>query len=301
MANTKTEPNIVDLFQYQIKYDDLTRGEHRIDLNELGKSLQGFATVFSTVGTYVITNKLPEKTSEYKVQISTDAKIKEGSAEIIAFISAAIQALGDISSIKEYFDVICAFIFSKREQSDMDRVLEYLKTRDAIDLEKEKLHHEETMETIKSLTKLADTSVKNSLSSIGNGCKTIQLSSGLINEPLKVISNVDSDIKKVIYKKDQSKEEVSQTLEILIYSLNKKTANCNFYKKEQVDKYELDDSIELTSYSGRITDPNFELLLNAYTTAFSNDSFLKVVAKVKHNQNGDVYYISDVIPNKTEE
>lgn len=301
MANTKTEPNIVDLFQYQIKYDDLTRGEHRIDLNELGKSLQGFATVFSTVGTYVIANKLPEKTSEYKVQISTDAKIKEGSAEIIAFISAAIQALGDISTIKEYFDVICAFIFSKREQSDMDRVLEYLKTRDAIDLEKEKLHHEETMETIKSLTKLADSSIKNSLSSIGNGCKTIQLSSGLINEPLKVISNIDSDIKRVIYKKDPPKEEASQNIEILIYSLNKKTANCNFYQKEQVDKYELDDSIELTSYSGKITDPNFELPLNAYTTAFSNDSFLKVVAKVKHNQNGDVYYISDVIPNKTEE
>ncbi|SFJ74071.1 hypothetical protein SAMN04487865_1001108 [Succinivibrio dextrinosolvens] len=301
MANAKTEPNIVDLFQYQIKYDDLTRGEHRIDLNELGKSLQGFATVFSTVGTYVITNKLPEKTSEYKVQIFTDAKIKEGSAEIIAFISAAIQALGDISTIKEYFDVICAFIFSKREQSDMDRVLEYLKTRDAIDLEKEKLHHEETMETIKSLTKLADSSIKNSLSSIGNGCKTIQLSSGLINEPLKVISNIDSDIKRVIYKKDPPKEEASQNIEILIYSLNKKTANCNFYQKEQVDKYELDDSIELTSYSGKITDPNFELPLNAYTTAFSNDSFLKVVAKVKHNQNGDVYYISDVIPNKTEE
>ena len=132
MENTKTEPNIVDLFQYQIKYDDLTRGEHRIDLNELGKSLQGFATVFSTVGTYVIANKLPEKTSEYKVQISTDAKIKEGSAEIIAFISAAIQALGDISIIKEYFDVICAFIFSKREQSDMDRVLEYLKNQSMI-------------------------------------------------------------------------------------------------------------------------------------------------------------------------
>ena len=301
MENTKTEPNIVDLFQYQIKYDDLTRGEHRIDLNELGKSLQGFATVFSTVGTYVIANKLPEKTSEYKVQISTDAKIKEGSAEIIAFISAAIQALGDISIIKEYFDVICAFIFSKREQSDMDRVLEYLKTRDAIDLEKEKLHHEETMETIKSLTRLADTSIKNSISSIGNGCKTIQLSSGLINESLKVVSNIDSDTKKVIYKKDQSKEETSQNLEILIYSLNKKTANCNFYQKEQFDKYELDDSIELTSYSGRITDPNFELPLNAYTTAFSNDSFLKVVAKVKHNQNCDVYYISDVIPDKTEE
>lgn len=41
----------------------------------------------------------------------------------------------------------------------MDRFLDYLKSRDENDLEKEKLHHEETMETIKSLTKLADTSV----------------------------------------------------------------------------------------------------------------------------------------------
>lgn len=291
----------MDLFQYQIKYENLSRGEHRIDLSELGKSLQGFATVFSTIGSYVLTNKIPKKTSEYKVQISTDAKIKEGSVEIMAIISAAIQTLGDISTIKDYFDVICAFIYSKREQINMDKVFEYLKTRDAVELEKEKLHHEETMEIIRTLAKLADPSVKNSLTSIDNGCKTIQLSSSLINKPLTKVSNIDSEIKSAIYKKEQTQEECSQTFEILIYSLNKKTTFCNFYQKDQVKKHEIDNTVKLTSYSGKITDPNFELPINSYTTAFSHNSFLKVIAKVKHNQNGDLYYISDVIAENKQE
>lgn len=55
------------------------------------------------VGTYAITNKVAEKTSEYKVLISTDAEVKAGSVEILAFVSAVGQSIGDIISIKDFF------------------------------------------------------------------------------------------------------------------------------------------------------------------------------------------------------
>lgn len=82
-----------DLFQYRLKFDGLNKGEHRIDLNELGKSLQGFANTFAIVGTYSISNHITSKTSEYQVSVTTDAKIYEGSIDIWAIISASSTVL----------------------------------------------------------------------------------------------------------------------------------------------------------------------------------------------------------------
>ena len=39
----------------------------------------------------------------------------------------------------------------------------------------------------------------------------------------------------------------------------------------------------------------------SYTKAFDSNTPIKVIAKIKHNTNNDVYYISDIIPNRQNE
>lgn len=288
---------IEDLFQYRLKFDGLKKGEHRIDLNELGKSLQGFANAFATIGTYSISNRITSKAAEYQVSVTTDAKIHEGSIDIWAIISASAQCCANILDIKNMFDAVCAFIFSKREQSDMDKFLEYLESRDQKDLEKDKMKHEENLAILNFLSKAVDSNLKNCLSPIGKTCNSISLGSGNNNKIEKEVSYIDTNIKNTLLTKNTEKEEISKTIEIILVALNKKTCSCQFYLKDDyINAEDEEERNELSTYSGKITDPNFDLPSNSYTRAFDANSPIKVVAKVKHNTNNDVYYIWEIIP-----
>lgn len=296
-----TNAKITDLFQYRLKYDGLKKGEHRIDLNELGKSLQGFANAFSIIGTYSVSDRITSKSTEYKVSITTDAKIYEGSVEIWAIISATLQCCPNISDIKNLFDAVCTFIFSKREQSDMDKFLEYLESRDQKDLEKDEMRHEENLALINIISKCVDPNLKNCLAPIGKTCNSIKLGVGNNNQVEKEVSVIDSNVKNNLLARNHEKEEISKTIEIILVALNKKTCSCQFYFNEDYVNKEDDDANDISTYSGKITDPNFELASNSYTKAFDSNTPIKVIAKIKHNTNNDIYYISDIIPNRQNE
>lgn len=195
---------------YKIKYSDLTLGEHRIDLNEFAKSLQGFANSLAIIGTYITHNKITNKSNEFTVRIETEAEIKQGSIEITVFIASLLQAAGSISDLKTVFDLFTDYIFSKRGEDKMKTILEYIKSRDERDSQERiklaELYKECYIQTLETLQKAIDGPCKNSVELIGNSCNQIDI---LDNQNHKqVVASINKEIRKSLMQKRNEPPEI---------------------------------------------------------------------------------------------
>lgn len=72
---------------YVIQYDGLTRGEHEIDLAELGESLQGFSKVLACAGHFITTGQVNRQYGKLTVKVSTNANLEAGCIEIPVWIT----------------------------------------------------------------------------------------------------------------------------------------------------------------------------------------------------------------------
>ncbi len=125
-----------DLMELNVRYEELSMSDQRIQLDEFARSLSGFAGLLGIVGNYAYTSRLAEKSDDWSVTVSAEARVERGSINLAVIISSisTIQPIADtLNSIASFKEMVCnllGFIFSKREQSDMDKLLKFLSERE---------------------------------------------------------------------------------------------------------------------------------------------------------------------------
>ncbi len=273
---------------YKIKYSDLTLGEHRIDLNEFAKSLQGFANSLAIIGTYITDNKITNKSNEFTVRIETEAEIKQGSIEITVFIATLLQAAGSISDLKTVFDLFTDYIFSKRGEDKMNRILEYIKSRDERDSQERIKLAELQLKTIEVLQKTIDNPCKNSVGLIGSSCNQIDI---LDNQNQnRVVASIDKETRKsLMQKKKERPEIINKQMNIIFTEINLLNQTCKFCDAEMYENSEDEES--LVTYSAKINDPDITIPGNEYTKSFDERTSLKVNIKERRTAENSKIFI----------
>lgn len=272
----------MDICRYKIKYADLTSGEHRIDMSEFAKSLQGFAGVFTEIGRLLKYDK---------VTVETDAEIKPGSIDIWAIISSVQQAAADISGMKELYDTVTAYVFSKRERPDMDKVLDVLKAQMASQheehMQQTAARHEEAMKALEIFQRQMDKPCRCGVGLVGKNCASIQIS----DSEDKVIARIDKETRNYLLQKP--KDEVVSTemeMEIVLREMDLTKMSCKFCMNEE---YQMSEEAEPQQYKAVIQDPDVNLPGNRYTKSFSEQKPLRVSVKIQKSSAGSKYFIMD--------
>lgn len=289
------ENKMKEEISYKIKYSDLTLGEHRIDLNEFAKSLQGFANSLAIIGTYITHNKITNKSSEFTVRIETEAEIKQGSIEITVFIASLLQAVGSISDLKTVFDLFTDYIFSKRGEDKMNEILDYIKSRDERDSQERiklaELQHESYIKTLEVLQKTIDGPCKNSVGLIGNSCNQIDI---LDNQNQnRVVASIDKETRKsLMQKKKEQPEIIEKQMNVVFTEINLLNQTCKFCDAEIYENSEDEES--LVTYSAKINDPDIDIPNNRYTAAFNEQIPLNVEIKEQRTAENSKIFIMGI-------
>lgn len=272
--------------KYVIKYDGLACEEHVIDLSAFGTSLQGLGDTLSIAGTYVLTGQIPVKASDYKVKVYTDAKIQAKSIDVYAFVQGLQQAVGTITGIKEIFNSILSFLFSKMDKNDSDTARLAIEKLSWLAEQSDKARHSETEKVLDILRVLTQASNKKALSPVGSQCSELKLI-----DSAETVFNADQAVKAAVSKSiPQSVSKLSE-YDVYLYELNKLNCSCKLCKQEDYDE-NFDNP---KTYPGKIVDENFKSQNgNPYLDAFASGKLLHIVAKEITSKSGAVSYsISD--------
>ena len=109
-----------DAVKLKIIFDGKEAQNHALPLGDLGKSLQGIASVIAVSGTFVLSHEIPLRPSEYKVQVYTKAEFKAGSIEIILYIKTIadyLKEFGEVAAGILALMGLLKMIFGKRDKN----------------------------------------------------------------------------------------------------------------------------------------------------------------------------------------
>ena len=290
------EENIIEIAKYKIKFESLSKGEHEIELNSLGISLQGFAKTLKVAGQISVKQLKIEDSNTAKINVTTDAKVLPGSVEIWVYVKMALAAIhdaaGGIENVKTLFNGFCSLFYSKREKTDMDAF-------NSILLKVEEDRHLEVGEALAIANKAIDMIGSNcakSLSPIGKECQKISIykeTKQENNSDLQSIADIDINVKNAISAKTNKPEERTKYETILLCAMDKTQKSCKFYLKTNYEEHRINGDTALNVSKGEIIDPDFEIQNNAYAKAFYEETYIRVFLKKVTKDKTEKYYIMD--------
>lgn len=263
----------MDICEYRIRYLEPAAGKHRIALGEFCKSLQGFAGVFTAIGSELL---------HQKITVETDARLKPGSVEISSIISSALQAAPDLEAARQLFAAALRYLYGKGEKTDMEPLLDYLKSRDELDAQK-------YTDTLRVFEKALNKNARASVVVIGSQCQGIE-----IDADNGQIVKLDRETKSRIFSRnDETVTTEEQELEIVFCEMELEKRSCKYYL---ADDYQFrEDDAELAVHRAGIRDPDFDVPGNAYISAFSEQKPLRVSVKIQKSSAGSRYFIMDTL------
>lgn len=298
------QENIIEIAKYKIKFENLSKGEHEIDLNLLGISLQGFAKTLKTAGQLSVKQLKIEDKNTAKINVTTDAKVLPGSIEICVYVKMVLAALqesaGAIENVKTLFNGMCSLFYSKREKTDMDAFKDIL-------LKVEQNRHIEIGEALDIANKaleLTGVNCANSVSPIGKECQKISIykeTKQENNTDVQNIAEIDINVKNAISAKTDKKEEKTKYENILLCALDKTKKSCKFYLKTNYEAHKIKGDITLNVFRGEIIDPDFESQNNAYAKSFYEETYIRVFLKKVTKDKKEKYYLMDCQDETSEE
>lgn len=264
---------------YVIQYDGLTRGEHEIDLAELGESLQGFSKVLACAGHFITTGQVNRQYGKLTVKVSTNANLEAGCIEIPVWITNCASEIfsGFAGAV---LSAVVAYILSRRGKEEMEHLSKALEQS----LNQNKDLQDKLLSTIDKLADSLSAANRQALAPIGKSCRTIAL---MDEKKSADVLKVDETLKRVIDKQPDAQISPEEEFTGTISELDLVNGSC---------KVSLTDG-DGERINGVITDPVLMMPKNVYLTAFSNRSELTFRAKVQLSREGDIvkFFISDSV------
>lgn len=266
-----------------IKYDDLSRGEHAIDLLSFGESLQGISKILSTVGQFAISGKYIKKYSAHSVRVTTEAKLTPGSIDITTLLVGASSGL-----FGALITPLLQYILSRKDKKEMEYLAKALEQTLAQNKEFSENSQKMTESLLRTIEKMSDGLTKASIeamSPIGRSCGTISMSTTGNAKPFVTI---DKSLKDFVSTQDAPSIEDTNTYTGLITELDKVSGTCKITL--------IGDDEDAARTPAEILDPAFRIEKNnVYVYAFSCDAPIKFTAKSQIDKDGNIvkFFISD--------
>ena len=265
---------------YVIQYDGLARGEHEIDLAELGESLQGFSKILACAGHFLVTGgQVNRQYGKLSVKVSTTANLEAGCIEIPVWIK---DFGGEIFSgfAGASLTAVVSYIVSRRGTEEMEHLSKALEQS----LNQNKDLQDRLLSTIDKLADSLAAANRQALTPIGKSCKTISV---LDDKKSGDLVRVDETLKREIESKQDSIISPEEQFTGQISELDLMTGACKFSWADSEDE----------RINGIITDPALMMPNNAYVEAFSKRADLNFRAKAQKSRDGDImkFFISDTV------
>jgi hypothetical protein len=276
-----------------ISYKGEDADNNRIDLGQLGQSIQGAAKLLGASANLVATGQYAKKSPTFAVRVLASAPQGGSVTIVVDFASVApivvplLPTIGDAmkEAARQAVEAIANYVIAKAAKKD--DASEPLKEV-AVTALAELGHTNRT--AVEALTRIATgnvPAVRQLVSPVGQSCATLQVG-GSISEAVVIDkfsrAQIDSDTPIEIGPEG--------SFELLISELDLKNKSCKFRLRDDDDPDQ--------RLNGEITDPLLALPNNPYSHAIDKQAWLNVRGKPQL-RDGEVerIYISDVEPPPT--
>jgi molybdopterin biosynthesis enzyme len=244
----------------------------------------GIAKMFGVVGNYALTGKFVRKTPALSVRVLT-APPQPGSYEIFAIIAAIYAALPlSPSAPTKLVEYIVKYIIAKYggKPKDAEMALDLARTAVTEMGATSRAHSEMMMKAIDLLAESQRQNARLVASPVGDTCETIAIGS-----PDRLPILIDRTVKAALNAEQPTEILRETTYEVTISEIDILRRSC---------KVSLSGDSEEQRYDAEITDPVVQLPGNPYAAAVSEQTALKVKAKVQL-RDGDLqkFFISNTV------
>lgn len=266
--------------KYTIRYDGMDANERKIELSQLGISIQGFARILSVIAHFSQTGNYVKQYDALSVKVFAVPTEEHHCFEMVAFIG---KILGS-----EYLwsgtggAVLAAglgYLFSKKGAEEMKHLSEALKQSMSQNEETTK----KLINIIEKMTAGLNSSAKQALSPINNTCDSIS-----VYQDNELAVKLDQKTKDRFYDEGEKTIQPTQDFTGIISELDMDKGTC---------KVALNESNPEKRTNAIISDPLLHSTGNQYVTSMGKREPLTFRAKAEINEDGNIVklYISDTV------
>jgi hypothetical protein len=274
-----------------LRYEGLEAADHRIDLSQVGQSLQGAAQLLGTAASIVATGEYARRPASMPVKIlageprgrcweipaiivSTGASI----AQIDLFAQIG-RKLASEATAKIVNYVVARFETRSIKVTDTARALETVE-KAMTELGQTSRH---AMDSVVRMAEMQRPAVRSLVVPIGLSVSTLQVGDSSQGGIL-----IDRELREAIDAPVEAIVETARNHEILISEMDRLNQTCKFAFR--------DDQNPERRLSAQITDPIIQTPNDPYSAAFSAQRWIIVVGKLQRKGGeADRLFISDII------
>lgn len=271
-----------------LRYEGLEAADHRIDLAQLGHSLQGAAQLLGTAASIVATGEYAKRASSMPVRILAGVP-RNGSWEIPALI---LSAMPDISQQTLFVEAgkqlataattkIVNFVISRFKPMPSDTALALLTVEKAMAEVGQTSRH--AIDAVVRMSEQQRAPIRELVFPVGLSCETLMVGS-VANGAIPI----DRSLRAAIDAPDEIHIQPARDHEIMISEMDRVNRSCKFAFRGEEDS---DRRV-----TGDITDPIIQMPSDPYSAAFSEQRWLTVVGKLQTKAGEpDKLFISDIV------
>ena len=274
-----------------LRYEGLDAADHRIDLNQVGQSLQGAAQLLGTAASIVATGEYARRSSSMPVRILA-GEPRANCWEIPAIIVSTGASIAQIDMFAQFGKklaseatakivnyVVAQFETRPSKISDTSRALDTVDKAMA-EVGQTSRH---AMDAVVRMAAMQRPAVRSLVVPIGISASTLQ-----IGDRSQGAILIDSELRDAIDAPTEATLETARVHQILISEMDRLNQTCKFeFRGDQGPERRL---------IGEITDPVIQLPNDPYSAAFSAQRWISVVGKMQlRGGEADRLYISDIV------
>ena len=273
-----------------LRYEGLDAAEHRIDLAQLGHSLQGAAQILGTAASIVETGEYAKRASAMPVRILAGVP-QVGCWEVPAIIVTVLptiqnsifaemgKKLASTATTKIVSFVLSRYAPEPAKPSDTAMALETVQKAMA-EVGQTSRH---AIDAVVRMAEQQRPAVRQLVFPVGLSCDTLVVGS-IANGAIPI----DRTLRAAIDAPDETEVFPAQHHEIMISEMDRVNRSCKFAFRGEED---LDHRV-----TGEITDPIIQMPNDPYSAAFSAQRWITVMGKLQTKRGeAEKLFISDII------
>lgn len=274
-----------------IRYQGRDADSHRIDLMQLGQSLQGMARVIAVSAHFVQTGKISRNFQALDVKVLAAPVREHHCYEVMAVIQETGETLGLWSGLGTAVVIgIVGYVFNRHKDKEMKHLSEALRHSQWLLAHSGEKTHASLLAVIEKLADALQPAARQALTPVGKSVASIHIHDGENPESSAVV--LDASTRAAIDRPESASHiTAARVLTGLITEMDMLGKTCKV-------TLEGDDSEQ--RIPAEITDPVASQPGNPYASAMARMRPIRFIAKMQLAEDGQALrlYISDTVPDE---
>lgn len=271
-----------------LRYDGLAADQHRIDLGQVGASLQGAAQLLGTAGTVALTGEYAKRSPALSVRVYAgipNHACWELPAIIVSIMPPLVPMFPTIADItRKAATKAVTSIVNYAVATIAGKKSETVAAMETVQKAMAEVGHtsRHAMDVVERIAANNRPSIRLLVTPVGTACETMR-----IGKPADGAIQIDQEMRAAIDAPDPIQISPAKQFDVLLSELDLKNGSCKFALRDSDDP---DHRV-----IGDITDPLIYVPDNPYSQALSSQRWLSVTAKAEI-KDGELtkLFISDV-------